>query len=294
MKIKLIFFTAIVIIGGCKEIPPFIDFEKNNTNLLDTTYIETSVPAPVKTMVVIEDLTGVNCSNCPKAADKIKTIKTANPDKVISIGEYPWALSNLTAPWAGFDTLNTKEANDIFVNIFNNPTGIPTGGVNRKLFSGETTLWVSYFNWAGFADQIKIEDSKCIISSQIISKDTISRKAIVKVKVLFTESYSKPVNLTIYLTESNILSKQHMPDGTKKNDYIHNHVLRKSITPYSGTMLKMDVIANMYEKGRVFEKEFEIKIADKWNFKNCEVISFVNRFDNDSKEILQANEIKLE
>lgn len=294
MKKSQIFLIIIFFFWGCKEIPPFINFEIPNAGLLDTTYLESSVPASVKTIVLIEDLTGVNCSNCPKAADKIKTIKTANPNKIISIGEYPWALSTLTAPWDGYDTLNTKEADDVFINVYNNPPGIPTGGVNRKLFSGETTLWVSYFNWSGYADIVKDLDSKCIVKTELVSKDTILGKIKIKVKLTFTEQYDKQLNLTVYLTESKISSKQHMPDGSKKNDYIHNHALRKAITPYSGTPLKMNLISNSYEKGRVFEKEFELQMSPKWKIKNCEIISFVNRFDNDSKEILQAAELLLE
>ena len=295
MNNKIIFLLLIfVIFFGCKEIPPVINFEKTNADLLDTTYIISSVPDNVKTMVLIEDLTGVNCSNCPKAADKIKTIKSQNQGKVISIAEYPWSLSNLTAPWTGFDTLNSKEADDIFINIYNNPPGIPTGGVNRKMYNGETALWVSYFNWAGYADLVKNEDSKCIISTEVINKDTILCTAKVKVKVIFTQQYDKQLNLTVYLTENNIISKQHMPDGTKNDNYIHSHALRKAITPYNGVPLKINIITNNYEKGRVFEKEFELKLHAKWKMRNCEVISLVNRFDSDSKEILQADELTLD
>ena len=287
----VLYLSLFCLFLSCKEIPPFISYEIPNITLKDTSYLTSIIPNSEKTKVVIEDLTGVNCSNCPKAADKLKSIRTLYPEDIISIGEYPWSLANLTAPWLGFDTLNTKEADDIFINIFNNPPGIPTGGVNRKLFNGETTLWVSYFNWAGYADIVKSQDSKCVLSSQILNIDTVLRKAKVKIKIIFTQEYEKQLNLSVYLSENKILSKQHMPDGSKKDNYEHNHVLRYSITPYSGSPLKMP-ISNKYEAGRVFEKEFEINFLNKLKIKNCNLIFIINRFDNESKEIIQANEIK--
>lgn len=294
MRRILIYFAIFIFILSCKEIPPYINFEETNSNLKDTTYLITNLPAPQKTKIVIEDITGVNCSNCPKAADKIKTIKAQNPGMVISIGEYPWSLSNLTAPWPGYDTMNTKEADDIFANIFNNPPGIPTGGVNRKLFNGEKDLFVSYFNWSGYSDVVKNIESNCVLNYEILSIDTVLEKSLVKVMVTFTKQYDKQLNLSLFLTEDSIYSKQHMPDGTKKTDYLHNHVLRKSLTPYSGIPLKMHQPANNYEAGRVFEKDFEIKFLPKWKIKNCKLVVLVNRFDNESKEIIQAADINFQ
>jgi hypothetical protein len=300
MKKATLINSFVVLLGislfiGCKETPPFIDFTKKVIGLIDTTYTTSNIPATVLKKIYIEDITGVRCNNCPKAAIKVHEISDANPNNVVALGVYPFALTNLMNPYPGFTVLNTLEADDIFANVYNSPSAIPTGGVNRKIFSGETVINVSYNKWAGFSDIIKAEESPVIISSEITKLDTINDKARVSVKVLFTKKYDESVNLSIFLTESKILSKQSMPDGSAKDDYEHNHALRKAITNYAGIPLKINVTTNgNYEPGRVFEKEFEVDLDSKLKIENCGFIILVNRFDANSKEVLQAAELDLQ
>jgi hypothetical protein len=286
---------SISLFVGCKETPPFIDFTKKVKGLIDTTYTISSIPASVLKKIYIEDITGVRCPNCPKAAVKIHEISDANPNNVVALGVYPLALTNLMNPYPGFTVLNTLEADDIFANVYNSPSAIPTGGVNRKIFSGETVINVSYNKWAGFSDIVKLEESPVIITTEITKLDTINDKARVSVKVLFTKKYDESVNLSVFLTESKILSRQIMPDGKEKDDYEHNHVLRKAITNFTGIPLKLNLTTNgNYEAGRVFEKEFEVDLDSKLKIENCGFVILVNRFDANSKEVLQAAEIDLQ
>lgn len=289
--VSLMLLLAAVFIQGCKETPPFIDFSPKIFGLIDTTYIQNNVPAPEKQKIYIEDLTGVRCNNCPKAAGKIVDIMTANPGQVVALAAYPRSLTNLTAPFPDADTLNTDEADAIFTTIFESPSAIPTGGVNRKLFSGETALNMSYNKWSGYADQVKVLESPVIITPELLSYDDATRKVRLKVTVLFTKKYDEVLNLSLFLSESKIISNQIMPDGHLNEDYEHNHALRKAITPFGGTPLKIDATTEgMYEAGRVFEKEFEIEISPKWVKDNCGFVILVNRLDNNSKEVIQAAE----
>jgi len=295
LKTKLLTFVlGVIILSGCKEIPPFIDFSVKVEGLTDTTYVG-SAPAAVLTTIYIEDLTGVRCNNCPKAADKIKEIYTANPGvPFVAMGVYPYALSNLTSPYPGGDTLNTGVADDIFNNVYNSPSAIPTGGVNRKLFAGETSLNISYNKWSGNADIVKLEESPIVLSGQVVSYDIATRKARVKVKVTFSKKYDPALNLSVYLTENGIISKQTMPNGSLNDTYEHNHALRKAVTPYNGIPLKINAqTLGMYEAGRVFEKEFEVELRSKWVKDKCAFVILVNRFDAASKEVLQATELEL-
>lgn len=294
MKKENILILLVIFITGCKETPPFIDFSEKIAGLKDTTYMVVSVPASDSTMIFVEDLTGVRCTNCPKAADKIKEIRSANPGKVVSVGAYPWALKQLMDPYPGFEILNTNEADDIFVGVYNSPTAIPTGGVNRKIFAGETSYYISYNKWAGKADIIKTQESSVKIESTLLSYDNVSRKARIRVKVIFTKSYPELLNMTVYLTESKIISRQLMPDGKESDTYEHNHVLRKSLTSYSGIPLKIDAqTSGNYLAGRTFEKDFEIELNTKWVKDNCAFVILVNRFDTNSKEVLQASELEI-
>lgn len=286
---------SIYFLAGCKETPPSIDFSENNIGLKDTTYLSSSAPSPVMKTIYIEDLTGVRCNNCPKAANNIHDISVANPGKVVALGVYASTLTNFMTPWPGFENLTTSVADDIFKDIYKSPGAIPTGGVNRKVFPGEA-ITISYNSWTNFADIIKTEESSVIINDSLISYDSTTRKAKILVKVIFTKTYTEGVNLTLYLMENKIISKQTMPAPATvpKDDYEHNHVLRKAITNFSGVPLKKNpsTVGN-YEVGRVFEKEFEVNIDAAWKTKNCAFVILVNRFDDNSKEVLQASELDL-
>lgn len=277
---------------GCREIPPAIDYSQAVLGLKDTSYVS-SAPNSVFKLIYIEDITGVRCNNCPKAAQKIHQIDSLNPNITIGVGVYASALANFTTPYAGFESMLTPEADDIFKEVYANPGALPTGGVNRKLFNGESTLFVSYNNWGGYADIVKAEESPCVITTKVLQLDSIARKVKVSLKIAFAKAYLEPLNYTVFITENNIVSKQTMPDGKGKDDYVHNHVLRKAITPYNGSPLKIKSIGGNYEAGRVFEKELEIPLDQKWKIKDTHIVVLVNRFDAGSKEVLQAAELKL-
>lgn len=291
MKKNTIIALILISIIGCKEIPPYINFDETVIGLKDTTYIIGQIPESPQTNIFIEDLTGVRCLNCPKASDKIKEIMALHPNKVVAVAAYPTVLKNLMDPWPGFEKLNTPEADDIFVSIYGSPSAIPTGGVNRKLFPGETSNYMSYNKWTGYADIIAKQLSPVKLDGEVIKIDSI--KVRVAVKIIFTQSFTQPVNLTLYITESKIKSKQSMPDGSILDTYIHNHVLRKAITPYNGIRLKTTPTSGDYIVGRTFEKEFEFEINPNWVKENCSIVALVNRSDINSKEVLQALELDI-
>ena len=279
-----------LLFAGCREIPPTIDF---SPKLNYKTSVSASIPMAQKTKIFIEDLTGVKCPGCPNAAIRLKAISDANPGNVIALAVYSFSLAPLTSPWKDFDTLNTKDADDIFSNIYESPTAIPMGGVNRTIFNGETSVTLSSTKWSGYADVIKVMESPVVISSEIVSYDSNTYKAIVHLTVSFAKSYSEELNLSIYLTESKIISKQRMPDGSDKDDYEHNHVLRKTITSFPLKITK-DIIGN-YEAGRLFEvDDFEVQLNKKWKKENCAFAIIVHRSDTKSKEVVQAAELVLQ
>jgi hypothetical protein len=288
-------FSLLVLLLACNETPPKINYNKTVIGLKDTNYLSFPAPVAVNTMIYLEDLTGVKCVNCPKAAEKIHLIQTNNPDKVVAVAAYPNALSGFTSPWDGFLVLNTAESDEIYTNIYESPSAMPIGGVNRRLFAGETGLNTSYNKWSGYSDIVKTEESPVVISSQVLNLDTIARKAKITVKIAFAKKYDNPLNIAVYLIESKLLSKQSMP-GTEppKDDYEHNHVLRKTVTPYNGIPLKINLTTEgNYDIGRTFEKEFEIDLASKLKIQNCAIVVLVNRFDANSKEVIQAHELAL-
>ena len=58
--------------SACEEVPPAIDFSEPVVPSKDSTYTVSTEPPAQHKAVLIEDITGVRCINCPDAALKAK------------------------------------------------------------------------------------------------------------------------------------------------------------------------------------------------------------------------------
>lgn len=280
-----LFIAAAALFSGCEEVPPFIDYSKKVVLAKDTTYFIDVLPNAEDKNVLIEDLSGVRCVNCPDANVTARNIQAKNPKRVVVLTLFPTSLKNFTTPFAGEDTLVTQDAENIMTQIMKTPTGLPSGAIDRKLFSGEPSITMRETKWEKYTNDQLLLKSKVNTSIEM-TKDEGQRKLVANVKTVFTESFNHPVYLTVMLVESDIESKQDTRGG-EVEDYIHHHVLRKCITPYNGLQL-----ATTVEKGRVFEKGFEIIVPEKYKFANCSVVAIVNLNEADNKEVLQSIEAK--
>src|SRR6478735_751917 len=81
---------------ACKEEPPYINYEPEYITF-ETTYVDVNVPVPQPREVLIEDISGVKCVNCPDAAEVVRDLKEQYPGRVNSITNYPLGhLDNFT------------------------------------------------------------------------------------------------------------------------------------------------------------------------------------------------------
>jgi hypothetical protein len=288
MKSRIV-YTFFILFGlfmvACEETPPFIDYSRPIVLLNDTTYLVTTIPASEDKRVLVEDLSGVRCVNCPDANATAKAILAKNPEKVVVLTLFPISLKIYTTPYEGEDTLANEDAENIMTQIMQTPTGLPSGAVDRKKYIGEASITMSEKKWEKYVNDQQLLKAKANLTLGVVGEEA-SRKITANVKVVFTEAYTTPVYLTLMIVEDEIESKQLTRAGEVET-YIHHHVLRKCVTPYNGLQLAASV-----EKVRVFEKGFEITIPEKYNFKNCSIVALINQNDPDNKEIIQAIETK--
>ena len=94
-----LFLTVGAMVSCDEELPPVIMTEEEKP-LLDTFYIG-SVPAASVKKVLLFDVTGVRCNNCPKAAVLAKNLASSNSGRVEVVALYPKTPMSLTFPWAG-------------------------------------------------------------------------------------------------------------------------------------------------------------------------------------------------
>ncbi len=305
MKNLSILFLFIAFIA-CKEVPPPINYEASK-KLKDTTYTISSIPIPQAKNVLIEDISGVQCVNCPDAAVISKQLMDANPDRVFSIVAHP----NLPALKALVEPINkeghkskydfrTGDAVKI-IQMMGVPGSLPSGYINRKLFTGETSRILGRAKWANYtntelptATQVNIDLHNEFNSS--------TNKGVISIKATYTSAVNKKQFITIALIEDSLIDVQEYSDPitfeVKFNpDYVHMHVLRDVITYATGDPLSESDIT--IEAGRVFEKEYayDLKIDDPTNNeifnvvpKNAKLIVFIHE-DTPDLNILQVKEI---
>lgn len=267
---------------SCKESLPPIDFAETEPFITETYVLGSVSQPPQEKHVLIEDLTGVRCPNCPAAAERASEIKNANPNRVHIVAHYTKQPVNLTFPFPNEDK-TTDEATLIYTNIFGSPA-LPGGGVNRRPLTGETNLNQVHNHWASSANVILKETSNVVVEPQITQVDDST--LFLQSTFTFLEELEGNTFVSIMLLEDDIEGSQ-LTDTGDNHHYIHEHVLRKMYTPYNGTILFSNA-----EKGRVLKGEWNLEIPKNVNIEHASVLLIVNRNDAENKEVIQVMGVK--
>jgi len=237
---------------------------------------------------LILDFTGQRCGFCPDGHRVIEQLESTYPDAVVPIAVHCSFLglavtSDTTQPfhYNFMDSINIALGGDGMNSTgYFNITSQPVGTVNS--FSPEDIsapgAWAT--KTAGFMSlfpEFSIEIESTYSDSTIQAKINIHTE-------IATE---RQLQIAVYILESHIIEWQedYSDDDSPIENYEHNHVLRASMNGTFGEKLNADVNLSV---GDEFEKFYSLKIKPSWNPENLQIIAFV--YDNDSKEVLQAEE----
>ncbi len=256
IKVYITFLLAALFLASCSHID-------EDERLI---YVK---PAPVERSVLIEDFTGQMCINCPLATQEIeKLIEQYGEDVVIAVGIHSGPL--------GFHTRNnllglSTDLGDAYYNHWNLPYQ-PIGLIDR----GAPT---EYTAWGTQVRQELQKTAPVNIELSAVVDDNLNIAINTQVMGVDGNTLGK---LQLWVVEDSINTFQRMPDGTRNNDYIHNHVFRAAVNGDWGE----DITVN---EGYTVELQHSIAVASDWNPKNLSVIAFVY---NDSG-VLQVTKTKL-
>ncbi|WP_235297653.1 Omp28-related outer membrane protein [Portibacter marinus] len=237
-------------------------------------------------VVLLEEMTGVSCPNCPKGTSEIEAIKQRYGDQVIPVGIHGFFLS-----WP------TKESEFDFRNDFAKQlemtlapgTSKPAALINRAIPSGgETRVIQSPDLWSGYvADQLRIPPRVSVVMETSI--DVESREMVLRVGVIGLENINESLKMSVMILENNIIDAQEDLNDIIE-DFHHNHVLRTMLTTYDGMELSSGL-----EEGQVVNQEFQYVIPKDehlWKIEDLEIVVFVHEAGS-SGEVLQAGLVKL-
>ncbi len=278
MKHFVVALSFVLLYSACEEIPPHIDFNEPYKTK-DTTYIVSNIPAAQHKAVLIEDITGVRCVNCPQAAAKAKEIVTEKTeDSVVVMALYINQLANFTTPWDGFPLLNTAIASTM-VDFYGIPSGLPSGYVDRAVYAPQTVRFYAYTTWKNLVNQRLKMSTPVNID---IQKSVNARKVTVNLKLQYTAAVTGDHKYALYLIEDGIVSKQ--TGATDPENYVHNHALRYAFGNPLGNALTASLVP-----GRTFDKELDYTIPSEYNIDNCRLVCVVT--DVATGEVVNVREV---
>lgn len=214
-----------------------------------------------KKNVLIEDFTGQRCSNCPMAAEELKSIQTAfGADHVIAVAIHGGALgvSEADRPTIGL-------ANEQGEQLYNHwgVTDQPIGLVDR------TAGLQSFTNWFGLAVKRLIMDPKADLTLQQPAYDPATRTLTLQVGATGHENLD--AKLQIWLTESNLVRLQTMPaewGGGNNREYVHNHVFRTAVNDLLGDELVL-------QAGQARTLDYTSTLNEGWQPENMAVLAIL-------------------
>ncbi len=236
----------------------------------------------VKKNILIEDFTGQRCSNCPKAAQEVENLQsTYGKDRIIAVSIHGGSLS------VHEKNSSIGLANDLGAE-YHEHWGLqawPKGCIDRKSGIVDYEKWNSFVSSRiGVMPKVELD-----VTSVALSGDSLSLAIQVKGEETVTGK------LQVWLTESNIVAGQIMPadmGGGFKSDYVHNHVLRASLSDAYGDALSVS-------EGESVTKTYGYKIPDvsqlanktPWNVQNLSVVVF---YYNDADGVMQVIDKKVQ
>ncbi len=270
MRTVFFMFVVFMIFVSCDKVEP--PYKENHSTIIDTTtYVQ---------KVLIEDYTGHRCGNCPRAHEKLSELIGIYGNRVIGIAIHSGFFAEPLLPDYPED-YRTDVGNELTtafgVELY------PVGMVNRTEQSG--TLLLSYDAWASAVADIVSQQPKAFITVQA-NLNTSNQMITATSTIKLIQSLPDSLKLCMYLTEDSIISTQTDYNQTPNlvSNYVHNHVLRKSLNGTWGTSIPL----TGKQVGDTLIRTFSIAWNTTWNSKHCHIVSYIYNASNN--QIIQVNE----
>ncbi len=261
MKYINIFFAAVILfsVSSCEEkminIPP-------------------PPPAPENRVILIEEITGVSCPNCPAGAATIADFKATYPDNVVSVAYHSPPNFTELRPTSQYD-FSRDEAADIQAAV-GGAFGKPSAAFNRQVQSNNFA-WGSVINsWAGL---VQAELDKPATFDLNIENTYDADTRVLSCKVIGTPRITSQDNYFIHvmIIENNIIDAQ-LDQATDIAEYEHDHVFHKLLT----NSVNGEAFSSGATEGTDIEATFSFTLPVEsetepvpWIAENCEIIAFI-------------------
>jgi len=237
-------------------------------------------------VALLEEFTGVGCTNCPKGSREIASLLTQFPDNLVAVSIHAGFFADTSIFNFGQYDLRTEEGEFLYGYLGPNQ-GYPAGVVDRTPRTGNMQIglqqWASAIN-----NDIQIPPSIEIAITR--TYDPGSHQLIVTIDGIGKENVTADLRLSVMLTESGIVDAQDDKEATPNIvlNYVHNHVLRDMLTPAAG-----EPFATSIATGEKFSRNYTTTLNHEWVPENMEIVAFVSAVNGNSFPVVQATHIHL-
>ncbi|MBX2973306.1 MAG: Omp28-related outer membrane protein [Flavobacteriales bacterium] len=241
--------------------------------------------------VLLEDLTGHRCNNCPRAARVADGLATQYGDQLVIVGVH--MVNGFAAPQNPigdgiFDTDFRTPAGSAYEAAFQ-IEGLPMGMFNRFPFNGARAItdgaWPSAM--AAAAGQEADLDIRFTSFTFNAANSSVSGE----IEVTIAKPMEGTHDLVIYLTEDHVIDWQVDAQAPSPNvpDYEHRHVLRAVLNGTWGE----SVFEGSASAGDRFTRSFSYTLpTNVLESANCALVAYVAH--RDSYEVKQVTERKFQ
>ena len=295
MKKKFIYLAAGVMLfaASCKEqgkLQPITLAEEES-------YVSDTIEVPQTKRILVEELSGVQCVNCPEGAEILEQLNVQNSGNLSIITIHSGYLAS---PIAGksIQDLTTEKGKDLRGIIGDG--GKPAAAFDRLPIGASPYKYLleGANKWANAIAQSKTMTPSTPVNLYVSSKFNSEKNTYdIEVTVKYTKAVSDKHALHIFLTESDIVDVQMFGSTDYRNDYVFNHVFRDAVTPISGRPFLTETAQKVPGQVYVYRASYKIDATDAkqkfWKPENMHVTAFVNTFEADDIHVVQVQDAHL-
>ena len=227
-----------------------------------------ATPITFKQNVVVEDFTGTWCGWCPRVSEAVRLLKQETSDAIVI------AIHN-------GDAMQFSQEGTIRAAF--NVTGFPTALINRQ------ERWASPqpSNVSQVTGKMSGKSYASVAMESSVSGDNLDLK--VKVKMGF--SY-KSMKLAVYMIEDDLVYDQrnftsYYGAADPIRDFVHDDVLRRSLTNVFGDDLPSDQVGH----DKTFTRDFLYAIPPNYDKSKLKLVAFVTT--GADRDIVNVRQSKL-
>jgi hypothetical protein len=235
--------------------------------------------------VLIEELTGVKCTNCPDGARLLENLQTTYGKEnliVISIHAVPDFSVPFTGATASLYDFRTEDGTTMY-NFISPYEGVPCASISRILPPNATSRFITPpGEWPSLINaEFKKDYSLGLFVQTEYVKQT--RQLDINVNIAPEKTLDGNHRLTVVITQDSIVDLQ--DDNGVIANYTHRHVLRDVISQPTG-----DDITEGLTGGALIKKNYSIVLPEEWEAKHCSVVAYVHHTGTPDMEVLQVAE----